>query len=128
MDGEHGSKTVSRVPPVLIALALSALAGCATRPPTIYQWENYQRQLYEYMKSDGTNPTEQLAALQAQAEKARAGGAVLPPGFRAHLAMVNLRLGRHDEARQMIEGEKAAFPESAPFMDFVLKSMGEKKS
>ena len=41
--------------------------------------------------------------------------------------MLHIRLGRHDEARQMIEAEKTAFPESTPYMDFVLKSMGSAK-
>lgn len=105
-----------------------ALAGCASAPKPLYHWEGYQRQVYEFLKRDGKTPGEQLLLMQAQAEKARATGALLPPGFRAHLGMLHLRLGRDDEARTMFESEKAAFPESGPYMDFVLRSMGEKKS
>jgi hypothetical protein len=113
---------------LLAAAAIVSLTGCATAPKPLYHWEGYQRLVYEHLKGEGSNPNEQLAALQAQAEKARAAGAALPPGFRAHVAMLHLQLGRHDEAQQMIEAEKAAFPESTQFMDFVLKSMGAKKS
>ncbi len=109
-----------------IAVAALCLGGCATGPKPLYHWEGYQRQVYEYFKGDGSSPAEQLGAMQAQAEKARAAGAALPPGFRAHVALLQMRLGRYDEARQMIEAEKTAFPESSQYMDFVLKSMGEK--
>lgn len=111
---------------VIAAVAGIGLAGCAAGPRPLYHWEGYQRQVYEYFKGDESSPAEQLGIMQAQAEKARASGAALPPGFRAHIALLQLRLGRYDEARQMIEAEKAAFPESAHYMDFVLKSMGDK--
>jgi hypothetical protein len=113
---------------LMATLAVASLVGCAVAPKPLYYWEGYQRQVYEYLKGDGTSPTEQLLVMQAQAEKARAAGATLPPGFRAHLALLHLQLGRYDEARQLMEEEKAAFPESTQYMDFVLKSMGEKKS
>jgi len=110
------------------ALATVGLVGCSAVSKPMYQWDGYQRQVYEFLKGDGTSPTEQMAAMQAQEEKAKAGGAALPPGFRAHLGMLYVRRGRFDEARQMLQAEKAAFPESAQYIDFVLKSMGEKKS
>lgn len=108
--------------------AAAALAGCATAPKPLYHWGGYQRQVYQFLNGETGDPNQQLAVLQAEADKARAAGAALPPGFRAHLAMLHLRLGRHDEARQMIEAEKAAFPESTTYMDFVLKSMGARGS
>jgi hypothetical protein len=111
------------------AVALAALmAGCATRPAPLYQWDNYQRQVYEHLKGEGGGAQEQLRVLEAQAEKARAGGAALPPGFRAHLGLLYLQLGRPDEARQALQAEKAAFPESGPYMDFLLKGFAAPKS
>jgi hypothetical protein len=101
----------------------SALAGCAPAPKRLYHWEGFQDQLYEYFKADRSSPEEQLRILGAQVEKARARGAALPPGFRAHLAMLYLRLGRDGEAKQELEAEKLNFPESAPYMDFLLKRM-----
>jgi hypothetical protein len=121
------SSPVTRTAAMLVVVA-AALAGCAAGPKPLYHWEGYQRQVYEFLKGDGTAPTEQMTVMQAQAEKARAAGAALPPGFRAHLGLLHIRLGRYDEARQMLEAEKAAFPESSTYMDFVLKSMGERKS
>lgn len=104
------------------------LVGCAQPAKPLYHWEGFQRQMYEHFKGDGSSPGEQLVALEAQAQKAMASGAALPPGFRAHLAIVYLKLGRDDEARQQLEGEKAAFPESAAYMDFLLKNTRPKNT
>jgi hypothetical protein len=109
-------------------VAGSALGGCAHAPKELYHWEGFQGQLYEYFKADSSGPEEQLRILDAQAQKARARGAALPPGFRAHLAMIYLRLGRDGEAKQALEAEKANFPESAQYMDFLLKRMTVPKS
>jgi len=114
----------------LIAAAAvgGVLAGCAEAPKRLYHWEGFQGQLYEHFKADRSSPEDQLRILHAQAQKARAIGAALPPGFRAHLAMIYLRLGREGEARQELQAEKANFPESAPYMDFLLKRMTVPKS
>ena len=106
----------------------SVLAGCAQSPKRLYHWEAFQAQLYEYFKADSSSPEEQLRLLDAQLEKARARNAPLPPGFRAHLAMIYLRLGRDGEAKQELEAEKVNFPESALYMDFLLKRMTVPKS
>ena len=109
---------------LVAAIALGgALAGCAPTPSRLYYWGGFQGQLYEYFKADGSTPEDQLRVLDAQAQSARASGAALPPGFRAHLAMIYLRLGRDGEAKQALEAEKASFPESAQYMDFLLKRM-----
>ena len=111
------------------AIALGIVfAGCAQAPKPLYHWEVFQGQLYQYFKGDGSSAEEQLRVLDAQVQKAQGAGAVLPPGFRAHLAMIYLRLGRDGEAKQALEAEKANFPESAPYMDFLLKRMTAPKS
>jgi hypothetical protein len=113
----------------MAAVALGfALVGCAQPVKPLYHWDGFQRQMYEHFKGDGSSPGEQLLVLEAQAQKAAASGAALPPGFRAHLAVVYLKLGRDAEARQQLEGEKAAFPESAAYMDFLLKNAKSKNS
>jgi hypothetical protein len=111
-----------------VALTALALAGCAQAPKPLYHWEGFQGQLYEHFRSDASGPAEQAAVLEAQVQRAQAGGAALPPGFRAHLAMVYLRLGRDGEARTQLEAEKTSFPESAQYMDFLLKRMSGSKS
>lgn len=111
-------------PAVAAALAVGALlAGCVQAPKSMYQWDKFQPQLYQHFKGDGSGPAEQLLVLEEQAQKAQAEGRPLPPGFRAHLAMIYLRLGQQEQARVQLESEKASFPESAHYMDFLLKRM-----
>lgn len=121
-------RTSRRIQNLLAATVAATAVGCAQSPQPLYHWDGYQRQLYEHFKADASGPEEQLQILLSQAEKARGAGAALPPGFRAHLGMLYLELGRADEARQQFESEKAAFPESATYMDFLLKRMSPAKS
>lgn len=107
----------------LVLTLVVLLGGCAQPGPRpLYHWEGYQRQLYQSLDRSA-NPEQQLAELQQQADKARAAGSALPPGFRAHLGLLNLQLGRDHEARRLLEAEKAAFAEATPYMDFLLKRM-----
>lgn len=103
--------------------AVALLTGCAQAPRSMYHWAGFQDQLYVHFKNDGASPDEQLRALVAGADMARGENLPLPPGFRAHMAMLCLRLGRDDDARAHLEGEKASFPESAQYMDFLLSNM-----
>lgn len=109
----------------LLALGgcMAALAGCATKAPPLYSWEAFPRQQYDVLSRSGVDPAEQILALQAHAEKARAAGAALPPGFRAHLGMLQLSVGNAEQARAMWQAEKSAFPESSLYMDQLLKRL-----
>jgi hypothetical protein len=99
------------------------LAGCAQPVKPLYHWDGYQRQIYEHLKGEVQDPAAQLQQLQTFSDRAKAAGNALPPGFRAHVALVQLKLGRDGEAMQMLTAEKSAFPESAPYMDFLLARM-----
>lgn len=110
---------------LLGGVVAALLVGCAHPPrPPLYLWENFPRQQYNtLLRTDGGPDMEQITLLQAQAEKARAAGAALPPGFRAHLGMLQLTAGNVNEARQLWQAEKLAFPESTPYMDQLLKRL-----
>lgn len=108
----------------LLGVALvAALTGCATAPQPLYHWGDYQRQIYQSLNADDTSPQEQLQQLLQQAEKARAANAALPPGFRAHVGLLMLRLGRDADAAAQFQAEKQAFPESTAYMDFLLRRL-----
>lgn len=99
------------------------ITGCAQPVKPLYHWDGYQRQIYEHLKGEVQDPSAQLVQLQTFADRAKAAGNALPPGYRAHLALVQLRLGRDAEAAQWLAAEKASFPESTPYMDFLLSRM-----
>jgi hypothetical protein len=109
---------------ILRAGCVALLAGCAQKgPPALYMWGSFPRQQYEALSSAGAGSAAQIDALEAQAEKARAAGAALPPGFRAHLGMLKLSVGDSEQARRLWQAEKAAFPESSPYIDRLLERL-----
>lgn len=107
----------------LALIASLALVGCAQPgPKPLYQWAGYQPAVYQYMKSNGSEPGAQIAALEAQIEKNKVAGEANPPGMHAHLALLYSKTGDDVAAQRHLEAERAQFPESAAYVDFLLKS------
>lgn len=103
----------------LLLAAGSLLTACAQAPKTLYQWEGYQPQVYQHFK--GQDPQQQITELEKGLERIAAKGNLPPPGYHAHLGMLYAETGRDDLALQQLQAEKAAFPESAAYIDFLLK-------
>lgn len=95
------------------------LAGCNT-PKPLYQWESYQPQVYGYLKGDSKE--EQVIALERDLEKIKAKNGAVPPGYHAQLGLLYSSLGKDDQMVQQFRTEKALFPESAAYMDFLLSN------
>jgi len=95
------------------------LGGCAA-PKPLYQWEGYQTQVYEYFK--GESREAQVTALEAGIQKIQAKGGAVPPGYHAQLGMLYLGLGKDEQMAKQFQTEKTLFPESAQYMDFLLKN------
>ncbi len=104
------------------------LAGCAQTRAPLYIWETYPRQQYDFLLREGVSPDQQIKEIEAHAEKARGANAQLPPGLRAHLGMLYLSVGNPGRAFELLNAEKAAFPESTTYMDNLLKRLGATKA
>ncbi len=129
MSNQTRSARPAALPRVGRGLAIAALAGllsaCVQQPKSMYSWQSYQGSVYAYLKDDGADYATQTQALEKNIETARASNTELPPGFRAHLGMLYMKMGDGDKGAEQMLGEKAAFPESAPFMDFLLRNVGK---
>lgn len=108
---------------LVAAASLLVLVGCANKPKPLYYWESFPTQQYSMLLRESASPDEQIRTLEAQAEKARAANATLPPGFRAHLGMLYLGAGNPQRAKELWIAEKTAFPEASPYMDRLLKKL-----
>lgn len=106
------------------SILLSSLlcVGCATAP-SLYQWEDYQPQVYAYLKDDGKSKEEQILKLEKGLQKIQAHGKSVPPGYHAHLGLLYYEVGRGAEAAQQFQTEKTLFPESTKYMDFLLNKI-----
>jgi len=125
-EHEQAPRQVRRAA-VTAAAAAVLLAGCAG-PKTLYQWEDYQPQVYQYFKGEPRQA--QVEALEKDVQKIQAAGAMAPPGFHAHLGLLYADLGKDDQMAQQFNTEKALFPESASYIDFLMKNVkrgGERK-
>ena len=105
---------------VVVSALLVVAAGCAQKPVSLYHWGGYTDQVHAHFKNAETGPEQQIIALEAENEKARASGKPLPPGFHAHLGMLYAQTGRDDQVLQQLETEKTLFPESSGYMDFLI--------
>lgn len=114
---------ISGVPLRLLGTTLAVgvcLTGCVQQPKSLYQWGSYQPELYEYFK--GESKEAQVAKLEEDLQKIRSSNATPPPGYHAQLGMLYGSLGKDDQMVQELRTEKALFPESATYMDFLLKN------
>lgn len=102
-----------------IAAALLA-SGCASRPKPLYHWGDYQAQVYGHL-TRSSGPDEQIAELEGGLEEARAKGRNVPPGYLAHLGILHAQREHPDQMLKYFEAEKALYPESAAYIDFLLR-------
>ncbi|KPW78700.1 putative lipoprotein [Pseudomonas syringae pv. coriandricola] len=116
------SSNVSLRSVALFLVAGAFVTGCAEQPKTLYQWGSYQPEVYEYFKGEGESKEAQVEKLEEDLQKIRAANATPPPGYHAQLGMLYGSLGKDDQMVQELRTEKTLFPESATYMDFLLKN------
>lgn len=107
----------------IVCVAASMLTACAQAPKSMYNWKSYQPAVYAYLNDEGVDYAAQAQDLELNVETARSSNTALPPGFRAHLGLLYLKLGEDSKAVEQLQGEKLAFPESTSFMDFLMKNV-----
>jgi hypothetical protein len=111
--------------PLLAGLLVLTLSGCVSRPQPIYYWGSYPVQQYAYLKG-AQGPEEGIVELEKVREEASSAGKPVPPGLRAHLGLLYGQTGRTDLFEQNLQAEQQQFPESAVYVDFLLKKNQKK--
>lgn len=113
---------VAALRPRRAALALLSalpLAGCAS---THYDWGRYEDSVYATtVTPDGFDLQAEIDSLEQQIERTAQRDRLPPPGLHAHLGWLQAEAGNGDAARQHFETEKRLFPESASFMDELIR-------
>lgn len=113
---------------ILLAVVCTTvfLGGCKTTEPTYY-YGAYQEAVYSYFKADDTSVSEQITILEEVIEQARGKGKPVSPGVHAHLGMLYFETGNSGQGVTNFEQEKALFPESATYIDFLMNNMAGAK-
>lgn len=102
------------------------LAGCKTTEPKYYYGE-YPKAVYSYFNADDVTVSQQITILEALIVQAGGKSKPVPPGLHAHLGMLYFEIGNTVQGRLNFNQEKALFPESASYIDFLIGNMGGEK-
>ena len=100
---------------------VSLLAGCQSTKP-LYHYGKYQSGLYEHFKAEDNAVGQQIDDLTKTIAKAEQNKLKVAPGIHAHLGYLYLKTGQNDLGFQHLNQEKVLFPESAAYIDFLLKN------
>jgi hypothetical protein len=111
---------------LLACLTIALLGGCASKPPTLYQWQGYQNNVDAYFRGDKLSLDAQTQLMEEDLKKIQASGGAVPPGYYAHLALLYGQQGNLDQFANYVQTEKKQYPESATFMDFLLRNFKKK--
>ena len=105
----------------LLAL-VSTLGACATKAPPLYGWQGYQANLDAYFRGSSLSPDAQAQLMEQDLQKMQGAGQAVPPGYHAHMGLLYGERGDLGKFEQQVQLEKAKFPESQTFMDFLLRN------
>lgn len=106
---------------VCLLSLLFVLSACKTTD-SIYYHGDYNKLVYTYFKGNETSPEDQIATLQQIIQAAEMKGKPVVPGIHAHLGLLYFDTGNATQGQQHFEHEKALFPESAKYLEFLLNS------
>lgn len=116
-------KNLHRANLLLVLAVTGLLGGCAAnQAPTLYQWGGYEKQVDTYLRGNSPDVEAQARAMEADLQKIRAAGGAVPPGYQAHMGLLYGKQGKLDDFAKQLQAEKAQFPESSTFVDFLLRN------
>jgi hypothetical protein len=105
-----------------LLLAAALASGCASQ--SLYAWGHYEDLLHaRWIEPGSADPATQIARLREDVDRAAAAGRRVPPGVWAHLGYLHWVHGDAGAAREALGRERALFPESAAFVDGLLRRM-----
>lgn len=104
-----------------VVVAVATLSGCQSTKP-LYHYGAYQDAVYSHFKNEDSSATEQIDALEQTIAKSSAKNLPVGPGVNAHLGYLYIETGQMETGVAYLHKEKALYPESAQFIDFLLKN------
>lgn len=103
---------------IFVLGGISLLAACSSQDNSLYYWGNYSDTVYAYYNQPG-DLSKQEQALQEIVQQAQNSGKNVAPGIYGQLGLVALKQGKRAEANAAFQQEKALYPESATFIQYL---------
>ena len=109
---------------LFVLTASVLLTACATgsKVTPLYYWGGFESLQYQSLV-DAKSVSDQVTKMEQYFTEAQAKGLKPAPGSYAHLGMLYAKVGQADAAKKYLELEKNSYPESANYIDFVIKNM-----
>ncbi|MBC8367819.1 DUF4810 domain-containing protein [bacterium] len=100
-------------------------SGCVPQKQ-IYYWGDYSSTLYD-TKKDATDESilEHMTELQTLIQKSEELGKRIPPGICCEYGFYLLMSGEKEKALEYFNRESQLYPESKPFVSFLVSKSGE---
>ena len=105
---------------IVLIFSFSLLSACSNQ--SLYYWNGYEDQLYDYHQDKP--PSELIDKLEKIKARSQSQEKPLPPSFYAHLGFLYQKAGQTEKFKELAREEKKQYPESTSFMDFLLKRGG----
>jgi hypothetical protein len=106
-----------------LVLALAFLASCVS-DNSIYRWGHYEESVYSVCHGAETiDLAQDVQVLSQELDRAQSEGRRAAPGIHAHLGYLYYLSGNTGAAEAQFEAEKSIYPESAVFIDGMLRRM-----
>ena len=108
---------------IIVGLASAWLAsGCVQGHKDMYYWGEYESILQDMYTEPGSAGFDvQIEKLTTDIQRAADDGKPTPPGIYAHLGFVYATQGNSVKAKQSFIKEKKLYPESATFINGLMK-------
>jgi hypothetical protein len=109
----------------LFTFLLALVTGCSTHNTALYNYADYSENYYAYKKNPSTESQLELQkAIELAIENAQdSQSGRVAPGLYANLGYIYLKEGKNKLALENFKKEKALYPESARFMDRMIKKV-----
>jgi len=110
---------------ISLIICASSVTACQKSQPPLYHYIDYSESYYAYKKDMSA---ESLLKLQQSMEEAielagQSRSGRVPPGMYANVGYIYLKSGKSQEAISSFTKEKNIYPESAHFMDLMIKKV-----
>ena len=109
---------------IISVLTLLIISGCKTTEP-MYYYGDYSSAVYSYFKAEDVTVEDQITVLEEVISLAASESKPVAPGIHAHLGMLYFETGNAPKGVLHFNEEKALFPESAQYIDFLMSSNKE---
>lgn len=111
----------------LIFAILLALASCS--PKGLYTWSNYDDTSYNYLKNrDDKSMKELIESYQKIISRQHGTRNTVPPGIYADYGFILIQSGKAEEGVKMLKMEVSLYPESAKFVNNIIKIYENEKN